>query len=172
MFCFIRVSFRDETDINQILKRAQKSGTISHMARYQGTYADFSNYDFAANMTKLAEGRTIFDDLPVEIKREFDQNPANFFEYVNDPANVNDLLRKLPGLAAPGRQNIAVRGNMTADQARHAAEANMPAPLPDVPPDPRNPNANDPNHPTPPHGGPPAPSPPAPPTPPPAPPVP
>jgi len=142
-------AFKDETDINVILKRAQKSGTISHLNRFEGRYADFSQYDFGENMQKLAEGREIFDALPPEIRSEFDQNPANFFQYVNDPANKDDLLKKLPGLAAPGRQNLDVRGNMTADEAAAAAKANMPAGPPDVPKNPNDPTQFDPDHPSP-----------------------
>ena len=100
-------SFRDETDINQILKRAQKTGTISHLNKYEARYGDFSNFDFFEAQIQLAKGGEIFDALPMELRKEFNQSPADFFEYVNDPENKDDLARLLPGLAEPGRQNIA-----------------------------------------------------------------
>ncbi len=103
-------SFRDETDINKILRRAQKTGTVSHLTKYEARYGDFSDFDFFEVQLKLAGGRQIFDDLPSEIRNEFNQSPAQFFDYVNDPANKDDLLKKLPALAAPGRQNIDVSG--------------------------------------------------------------
>ncbi len=108
-------SFRDETDINKILKRAQKTGTISHLNQHQPQYADFSNFDFFANTLMLTQGREIFDDLPSELRNEFNQSPQQFFTYVNDPANVDRLAELLPGLAEPGRQNIT-----TDNQARTA----------------------------------------------------
>jgi len=103
-------AFKDETDINKILQRAQRTGTISHLTKYQGRYGDFSDFDFFSVQNKLAEGRAMFDSLPSEIRREFSNSPAAFFAYVNDPANKDDLLKKLPGLAAPGRQLIDVSG--------------------------------------------------------------
>ena len=100
-------SFRDETDINQILKRAQKSGTISHLTKYEARYGDFSGFDFFDAQLQLAKGGEIFDALPVELRSEFNQSPAQFFAYVNDPANKERLGKLLPALAEPGRQNIA-----------------------------------------------------------------
>ncbi len=131
-------SFRDETDINQILKRAQKSGTISHLTKYQARYGDFTGFDFAEANIQLAKGREIFDELPVELRKEFNQSPADFFNYVNDPANVDRLPKLLPALAEPGRQNIKTSGVVPADTqaAEAAAEAEAdPGPEPESPPE-------------------------------------
>ena len=120
-------SFRDETDINQILKRAQKSGTISHLTKYEARYGDFSNFDFFEAQLQLAKGGEIFADLPMELRREFNQSPAEFFDYVNDPANKDDLARLLPALAEPGRQNIDVK-TANADDEKAVLEAATPDP--------------------------------------------
>lgn len=115
-------TFRDETDINQIMKRAQVTGTISHLNKYEGRYGDFANFDFLGHQIMLGQAQTIFDDLPPEIRKEFHNKPDEFFEYVNAPENVNILAEKLPRLAEPGRQNLNVNGVITAD-AQKAAEA-------------------------------------------------
>ncbi len=126
-------SFRDETDINKILQRAQKTGTISHLNKYEAKYGDFSNFDFLTTQLQLAEGKEIFADLPSEIRSEFNQSPSEFFAYVNDPANKDDLLKKLPGLAAPGRQNIDTLGNRGADaETAEAKKEGTGTPTPDV----------------------------------------
>ncbi len=96
--------FKDECDISKIMARFEKTGTISHINKHEGEYADYSDYDFTESIRKLTRGREIFDDLPAEVRREFNQSPADFFAYVNDPANMDDLLEKLPELAAPGTQ--------------------------------------------------------------------
>ncbi len=97
-------SFKDETDIQKIMARADRAGTISHLEKFEGTYADFSDFDFHEQTTKLSKGREIFDALPAEVRREFGQSPAAFFAYVNDVANKDDLAEKLPDLAKPGQQ--------------------------------------------------------------------
>ncbi len=131
-------SFRDECDINLIMKRAAIGGTISHLNKYEGAYADYSDYDFFEQTQKLTRGREIFDDLPAEVRREFGQNPAAFFDYVNDPANKGVLAKKLPDLAKPGTQLPDVTPPDADTQAARAA-ASEPAsanPSPTPPPEP------------------------------------
>ncbi len=115
-------SHKDETDIVKIMARFDRTGTISHVAKHEGSYADYSDFDYHTQLQKLTKGREIFDELPAELRREFNQSPAAFFEFVNDPANKDDLLKKLPALAAPG------------DQLRGTPEA--PEPPPEAPPEP------------------------------------
>lgn len=124
-------SFKDETDINKILKRAQKTGTISHLNKHEKRYGDFANFDFFDAQLQLAAGRTIFDELPSELRAEFNQNPADFFEYVNDPANVDRLGELLPALAAPGRQQLEIKP-IVADTP---AEPEIPPEAPEAPPE-------------------------------------
>lgn len=102
-------SFKDECDINKILARAQKTGTLSHLSKYQAQYGDFADYDFFEHQRMLTRGREIMDELPSEIRSEFHNDPRAFFAYVNDPANVDRLGELLPALAAPGRQLLNVR---------------------------------------------------------------
>lgn len=103
-------AFKDETDINKLLSRAQKQGTLSHLAQHEHRYGDFSDFDFFDAQVKLTAGREIFDALPSELRSEFHNSPAEFFEFVNDPDNRDQLEQKLPLLAAPGRQMLDVSG--------------------------------------------------------------
>ncbi len=114
-------AYADDADINKIMARADKAGTISHLQKYEGVYADYSDYDFAKQTNMLSKGASIFDELPAELRQEFGQSPAAFFKYVNDPANVDLLDKKLPALAEPGRQILRVTP-ATADEKK-AAEA-------------------------------------------------
>lgn len=115
-------SFKDECDINKIMCRAAQGGTISHLAKYEGVYADYSDFDFHEHTTKLTKGREIFDALPAEVRHEFAQSPQAFFDYVNDPRNMADLAQKLPGLAKPGDQLIKTTP-LTADEEKAALAA-------------------------------------------------
>ncbi len=112
--------FADECDINAIMNRAAKGGTISHLAKYEGIYTDFSDYDFFEHTQKLTRGREVFDDLPAEIRREFSQSPAAFFKYVNDPENMAKPNFGLPELSKPGNQLIKT-SPPNADEAASAA---------------------------------------------------
>lgn len=100
------IAFKDSADINKLLVKARKAGSLSHLQKYKGVYGDFSDFDFFAAQNALAKGQQIFEELPAEIRREFNQNPGEFFNYVNDPANADNLENLLPKLAEPGTQNI------------------------------------------------------------------
>ncbi len=126
-------AFKDECDIEKIMARAEKAGTISHLEKFEGVYADFSDFDFFTQTQKLTRGREIFDELPAELRREFDQSPAKFFEFVNDPSNVAELRKKLPALAAPGTQRIETTPANADTQAAQAA-ASEPASETNTPP--------------------------------------
>jgi len=115
-------AFKDETDIKKILHRAQKAGVMTHLQQHQGSYGDFADFDFFETVIQLTKGREIFDALPSELRSEFNQSPAQFFEYVNDPKNIDELAKKLPGLAMPGRQNIDMSGKTPPDEPKAPVE--------------------------------------------------
>lgn len=103
-------SFKDQTNINKIMAKAARGGTISHLAKHGATYGDFSDIDDLMTAHKrLEKGQQIFEELPGEIKREFQNNPVKFFAYVNDPANADNLANVLPQLAQVGNQLVTPR---------------------------------------------------------------
>lgn len=102
-------SFKDDTDINKLLAKAAKGDAITHLAKHGAMYGDFTDMpDLLEAQTRLKRGQAIFDDLPAELRREFRQDAALFFAFVNDPANSGRLAEVIPGLAKPGNQAPAV----------------------------------------------------------------
>lgn len=104
-------SFRDETDINKLLQRAQVAGGLSHIEKYAGMYGEFENFDFLEAQLRLAKGREIFDELPSQLRREFNNSPAEFFAYVAQAGSADDLKKVFPELAEPGKQRLSARPN-------------------------------------------------------------
>ncbi len=96
-------AFKDETDINRILNMANKTGAISHLNKYEGMYGDFEEFDFLGAQLQIRKAGEIFEALPPELRREFQQSPKQFFEFVNDPANKDRLSEIFPELAKPGK---------------------------------------------------------------------
>lgn len=95
-------SFKDSADINKILQRAQISGSVDHLTEHQASYGEFANYDLLSHFEMLEKADAIFSDLPSEVRNEFKNQPAAFFDFVNDPANVDRLAELLPAIAEPG----------------------------------------------------------------------
>jgi len=125
--------FKGSTDINRLLAKAARSGTLSHLDQYQGNYGDFSGFDFMETQNKIARGTQIFEALPSEVRREFNQSPQEFFEFANDPNNRDRLRELLPELAKPGTQMPKIRAGAQKTPAGvasepQASETNAPAP--------------------------------------------
>jgi hypothetical protein len=122
-------AFKDDTDINKLLVRPTREGTLSHIEAHGGHYGDFTDYpDLMEAHDRLQRGQAIFDQLPAETKREFQNSPQRFFAFVNDPQNADRLHKVLPALAERGNQlpNTRPTGEPRNPVANPAPEANAP----------------------------------------------
>lgn len=94
--------FRDECDINNILRKYQKVGIVEHLARFQGRYGDFvTSEDYQSSLNKISEARACFDALPSTIRDRFHNDPAQFLDFAQNPKNVDEMVKL--GLAIPRR---------------------------------------------------------------------
>lgn len=119
-------AFKDQCDINSIMLKAARTGTLSHIAKYAQHYGDFSGFDYEAAQNQLAAARSMFYDLPPEVRSEFGNKPGAFISFVQ--TNTIEAVReKLPQLAAPGKQLPDVSGGKAAEAPAEAA----PSPAPD-----------------------------------------
>lgn len=96
-------SFKDSTDINKILKKAQVTGSISHLNVNEASFGEFAGHDLMEQMHRLERAQVLFDGLPSEVRNEFANEPSAFFEFVNHPDNVDRLAELLPLIAEPGQ---------------------------------------------------------------------
>ncbi len=115
-------SYKDSCDINKLLEKGAKTGSLSHLQRYGAKYGDFADIDWENIPLQLAEGRQVFNELPAEIKREFNQNPGKFYDYVTDPQNRHRVSKLLPEIAERGKffpnvNKIQTRTTETAPEA-------------------------------------------------------
>lgn len=94
-------SFVEESNINTIMAKYEKTGLIEHQNKYgEGRYTDMPNEaDFHEAMSLVAEANSMFADLPAGIRRRFDNDPGEFLEFVDDDAN-RDEMREM-GLLGP-----------------------------------------------------------------------
>ncbi len=97
-------SYKDSTDINKILKKAQVTGSIAHLMKYpEAVYGEFAgDCDLLTAQTRILKANTIFNDLPSEIRNEFDNDPLRFVTFCSDDENNERLAEIFPRLAEPG----------------------------------------------------------------------
>lgn len=90
--------FADEADINFIVHSYNTSGVIpssvSGVSPREPMFGDFSNLpsDAQEAYNQILEAKANFDTLPLPIRQRFNYDPAAFFEFVQNPANLDELV--------------------------------------------------------------------------------
>lgn len=82
-----RQEFKDECDINNILRQYNNTGVLSHVNRASPLYEDVTSYDYQAAMDIVANARSAFDGLPSQIRTRFDNDPSKLMDFVQNPLN-------------------------------------------------------------------------------------
>lgn len=92
-------SFKAECDINHIMARFLRTGVIDAQNRHAPRYGDCSGQDFTSYMNIIASSRSIFQELPAQLRARFENSPAKFLDFVHDARNAEEA-REL-GLLKP-----------------------------------------------------------------------
>lgn len=91
----VEQSHKDEVNINNIVKRhgldmIAKTAALVPLQYWDG---DPTN-DFQEAMNKIAQGTQTFESLPSAIRKEFDNDPAKYMDYVFNPENKEKLIER------------------------------------------------------------------------------
>ena len=83
--------FKDECDINNVVRQFAKTGHIHHLNNSEPNYglADSTTYHDAMNIVVQAQQE--FDAMPSEIRAKFGHSPENFLSFVENPDNAQEL---------------------------------------------------------------------------------
>jgi len=86
-------SFQPECDISNILRRGAKTGLVTHVNRVQGSMRDLSGAtDYKTGLDLINAARDSFMALPATIRGEFDNDPAKFLEFADNPDNRDRMI--------------------------------------------------------------------------------
>lgn len=86
--------FAPETDIKTIIKKHDRTGIISHVARGVARYGDYSEvneYREALDMVNSANAS--FMELPAQLRAMFENNAGAFFEFATNPKNDEKMVQ-------------------------------------------------------------------------------
>lgn len=90
--------FKDEADINYIVSMYDSSGVMPTFhgdgQPAQPVFGDFASLpDNAQEMyNRMIEAKSNFDNLPLEVRKQFNYDPAAFLEFVDNPENLDQLV--------------------------------------------------------------------------------
>lgn len=80
-------SFKDESDINNILKRFLKTGVMDFAQKNEPRYGDTTGLEFTQAMQTVAAAKSLFAELPAHLRARFENEPAKFLDFVQDDNN-------------------------------------------------------------------------------------
>jgi phage internal scaffolding protein len=87
-------------DINNIMKKYERTGLIEHLNTYNGDYSDFSGApDFQTAMNKVIAAQEMFMTLPASTRELFGNDPGKFVEFASNKENLPEMREM--GLAHP-----------------------------------------------------------------------
>lgn len=115
----VQQSFKDECDINKIIKTYDKTGVINHVNGLQAQYGDFSELkDYHGSYNQILEAQASFDALPAVIRKRFNNDPGELLKFVADEKNVDEMVEL--GLAT--KKNVPASPNKAEQAAEKQAE--------------------------------------------------
>lgn len=131
-------SFKDECDINVIMRRYERTGVLPTPVGVAPQYADCSAVDFQEAMLQVADAKSLFNQLPARVRERFSNDPARMLEFCEDARNAEEarklgLLKpeEVPAtpipvsvvgapVAAPGESSTPVQGSLDVSVSRVA----------------------------------------------------
>lgn len=94
-------SFADESNINTILRKYHQTGFFPYYDKPQ-LYGDFTNiHDYHTAHNKLIEANNAFNALPSNIRKRFENSPAQFLEFIAEPSNHDEMVELGLAIAKP-----------------------------------------------------------------------
>lgn len=114
--------FAQEADIKTIIKKHDRTGIISHVARGVAQYGDYSEvneYREALDIVNAAQGS--FEGLPAQVRAMFNNDPGEFFEFATNPDNDEKMI-KLGLKEAPPVPEAELKAAIAAGKVTPAAE--------------------------------------------------
>jgi len=85
---------KDEVNINNIIRR-HGIDLITKTAMLKAPdmhFDDVTGNDFQEAMFKVTKARQTFESMPSAIRKEFDNNPARFMDFVQNPDNSEAMI--------------------------------------------------------------------------------
>lgn len=109
--------FKDECDINNIMKKYQTTGQFTHLTSATGVYADFSQItDYQEMLDTVRYAQEAFSALPAEMRLRFNNNPGELLTFLQDPNNRAEG----ESLGLINKQNLSINNNQSSNLNNNA----------------------------------------------------
>lgn len=86
-------SFKQDCDINNIMRQFERTGIIDHVNKFAGNYGHMpSEIDYQAACNQMITAQNMFDSLPSKIRQHFHNDPAKFLAAASDPERREEMI--------------------------------------------------------------------------------
>jgi len=87
-------SYKEDCDANNIIRKFNRTGMVTHVSKVQGKFADVSDVpDLLQGMERINEAKEAFMEVPAKIRAKFDNDVSKFYEYVSNPENHEEMVK-------------------------------------------------------------------------------
>jgi len=85
--------FQSECDINVLMRKYQKSGRLPNYIKQNPVFGDFSKSSDLMSAMQIVEKASLqFKLLDIDLRKKFNHDPLEFLRFVEDPANVQEMI--------------------------------------------------------------------------------
>lgn len=90
---FTQQNHKRECDVNYIIAKYDKTGIISRVQQIEARYGDVTGADFRKAQDLVLNAQNMFDQLPADIKKRFDQNAGKLLEFMENEENRGEAIK-------------------------------------------------------------------------------
>lgn len=114
-------SFKAETDVNNIIKRFDRDGVLSHIREGAPLYLDVSDMpDYRTALDTVNAIDDNFMELPAALRLQFDNDPAQWLDFVNS-ATREEIRDAVDAALSPVDRSVDPYAQPAAPEAPEAA---------------------------------------------------
>lgn len=84
---------KEMCDVNNIIKKYDKTGIIGHVSKFEAKFGDFTGLDFKDANDLVIEAKQSFSMLPSKIRKRFRNSPEEFLKFFEDPNNRDEAIQ-------------------------------------------------------------------------------
>lgn len=77
--------FKDEVDINNIIRKFQNGGELTHINEQVAQYGDATSQGFTEAMYLVKDAERAFMELPSQVRREFGDSVTEYLDAIGNP---------------------------------------------------------------------------------------
>lgn len=115
-------SQKDDCDVNLIMAKFRKTGSLTHLSQRQGFYADLSSVkDLHSSLLEIQAASSAFALLPAELRKRFNNDMKEYVEFLHNPENKEEAIAL--GLLLDPKKQEPQTNNVTINDTTENNEA-------------------------------------------------